>query len=157
MWVLGITPKLPEACRFQCKAAYPHTSPQQPGPCLGRWHVYACGLYGAAHPAPDVPRNIETPFQRKSALNKALGAWGMAGAGGITGVVSKIAARDTPFFINKDASRRSNGPLPASTTRPEGFSPASFVRLLAAPAPITPERVQPGMGTGRSMAPVATS
>ncbi len=100
-------------------------------------------------------RSIDTPFQIKSALRKASGARGMAVTGGNTGVVSRMVATRTPFLTRRDASRRSRGPLPARTTRPAGLSPASLARLFAAPAPITPGSVQPGMGTGRSMAPVA--
>src|SRR2546428_250519 len=49
-----------------------------------------------------------------------------------------------------------SGPCPASTVRPSGTRSAFFNSICAAPAVITPGSVQPAIGTGRSIAPVAT-
>ena len=46
--------------------------------------------------------------------------------------------------------------MPASTTRPRGTRSACLSRIWAAPPVMTPGRVQPSMGKGRSSAPVAT-
>ena len=54
------------------------------------------------------------------------------------------------------ASSHNSGPLPASTVRPLGTSPCALSAVCAAPAVITPGRVQPGIGNGRSSEPVAT-
>jgi hypothetical protein len=53
--------------------------------------------------------------------------------------------------------RNSSGPDPASTQRPSGTAPVDFSSVCAAPHVITPGSVQPGIGTGRSIAPVAIS
>ena len=41
------------------------------------------------------------------------------------------------------------------TVRPSGSRPCAFSTVCAAPAVITPGRVQPGIGNGRSCEPVA--
>ena len=53
------------------------------------------------------------------------------------------------------ASSHSSGPVPASTRRPSGTRPLDFSSVCTAPAVITPGNVQPGIGNGRSSAPVA--
>ena len=53
------------------------------------------------------------------------------------------------------ASSHSSGPAPASTMRPAGTIPEVFSSTCAAPTVITPGSVQPGIGNGRSCAPVA--
>ena len=53
------------------------------------------------------------------------------------------------------ASSHSSGPVPASTMRPSGTRPEALSSVCAAPAVITPGSVQPGIGNGRSSAPVA--
>jgi hypothetical protein len=45
--------------------------------------------------------------------------------------------------------------VPARTTLPLALRPEDFSRICAAPQVITPGSVQPGMGNGRSSAPVA--
>ena len=54
------------------------------------------------------------------------------------------------------ANKSSNGPEPARTNGTSGDMAADFSRVCSAPTVITPGRVQPGTGTGRSIAPVAT-
>ncbi|MGY3652320.1 hypothetical protein ACVWW2_007611 [Bradyrhizobium sp. LM4.3] len=53
------------------------------------------------------------------------------------------------------ASSQSRGPCPAITVRPSGTNADDFNIVCAAPAVITPGSVQPGIGNGRSSAPVA--
>ena len=53
------------------------------------------------------------------------------------------------------ANSQSSGPLPGEHRRPSGTRPEDFSSVCAAPAVITPGSVQPGIGNGRSSAPVA--
>ena len=55
------------------------------------------------------------------------------------------------------ASSNSNGPCPARTTRPAGWIAACFKATCKAPTVVTPGSVQPGIGIGRSIAPLAIS
>ena len=50
-----------------------------------------------------------------------------------------------------------SGPLPHSTTGPCGSNEADLSSTSDAPDPMTPGKVQPGSGTGRSIAPEASS
>jgi hypothetical protein len=72
------------------------------------------------------------------------------------GVVSRIAAIGTPALRYCQAISQSSGPQPAITTRPSGTRPDAFSAVCAPPQLITPGSVQPGIGKGRSSAPVAS-
>src|SRR5207249_1421808 len=61
----------------------------------------------------------------------------------------------TPASRYCAATSQSNGPAPASTTRPSPTTPEVLSRTCAAPADMTPGSVHPGIGNGRSSAPLA--
>jgi hypothetical protein len=71
--------------------------------------------------------------------------------------VSTSARTRLPAFSNCAANSHNSGPLPASTVSADGASPDDFSNDCAAPTPITPGSVQPGIGHGRSCAPAAIS
>ena len=71
------------------------------------------------------------------------------------GVVSSRQSIRPPTRASCAATRNNSGPVPASTTRPSGTRPEVFSSSCAAPAVMTPGNVQPGIGKGRSSAPVA--
>ena len=71
------------------------------------------------------------------------------------GTVIHSAAMGAPARASCQASSSSSGPEPAMTVGAEGTIEAFLSSVCAAPAPITPGSVPPGIGTGRSMAPVA--
>ena len=70
-------------------------------------------------------------------------------------MVSRITSSLPPARRICAASSHSSGPPPASTVRPIGTRPCALSVVCAPPALITPGRVQPGMGNGRSSEPVA--
>ncbi len=60
-----------------------------------------------------------------------------------------------PTAFNCDKISRKRGPWPASTKGLFGTKSAVFSAICAAPAVITPGKVQPGKGMDRSWAPTA--
>ena len=72
------------------------------------------------------------------------------------GAASAMAATSTPPLSSSNATCRLSGPLPAISTRWPAATPYERASVCMAPVVITPGSVQPGIGSGRSMAPVAT-
>ena len=71
------------------------------------------------------------------------------------GVVSRMASIFPPARRICAASSQSSGPVPAITVRPAGSRPCALSTVCAPPAVMTPGKVQPGIGNGRSCEPVA--
>ena len=78
-------------------------------------------------------------------------------AGPGRGAASTTANGFTPPASSSQASCRLSGPLPAISTRSPGQTRCARTSVCSAPVVITPGRVQPGNGTGRSCAPVAST
>ncbi len=78
-------------------------------------------------------------------------------AGPGRGAASSRATGFTPHASNSQASCMFSGPLPAISTRSPGQTRCARTRVCRPPVVITPGRVQPGRGTGRSCAPVAST
>ena len=78
-------------------------------------------------------------------------------AGPGRGAASTTASGLTPPASSSQASCRFSGPLPAISTRSPGQTRWARTRVCNAPVVITPGRVQPGSGTGRSCAPGAST
>ena len=77
--------------------------------------------------------------------------------GGEAGARRRLQHRHrlTPPASSSQASCRFSGPLPAISTRSPGETRWVRTRVCRPPVVITPGRVQPGIGTGASCAPVA--
>ena len=97
---------------------------------------------------------MPSPLPRYGRSNRAAGRKGRADSLRPIEPVSSRPAIGTPRRKRWQPSRGSRGPLPASTTGPDGTTPDRS-RMSAPPAPMTPGSVQPRKGTGRSIAPVA--
>ncbi len=71
-------------------------------------------------------------------------------------MASTTAGTSAPAVTREEAAASSSGPLPATTIRRPGSTRPALSMACAPPAVTTPGRVQPGKGSCRSYAPVAS-